>query len=78
MKCLICKIPILRDKTFLLNAARLSINTNYGSRFDTLSFSAIICDNCIAALIKNKDLSIVDDFSKSIIKPKDIESILHF
>ena len=65
--CIICEKAILylwpeRGSSNLNNAVDIHISGHYGSSFDTMRYSGIICDDCLDTLIQRNKI----EFIKSI------------
>lgn len=61
---MICEKAILylwpqRDATNLSNAVDVSIAGYYGSDFDTMRYTGIICDNCLDKLIQRNKIEYI-------------------
>jgi len=62
--CMICEKAILylwpqHDATNLNNAVDVSIAGYYGSDFDTMRYSGIICDHCLDTLIQRNKVEYI-------------------
>jgi hypothetical protein len=69
--CIICNkeirllYPEAGDMSNLREASYLEISAGYGSDFDTTTFKAVICDDCIGkSLVSNKFHKIMDNASE--------------
>lgn len=62
--CMICEKAILylwpaHNATNLNNAVDVSIAGYYGSDFDTMRYTGIICDNCLDSLIQRNKVEYI-------------------